>query len=190
MMEYLTPKGLIPFITELKALNILRQDDNTNIALVSEILARWVVDKEWLDERFYYVNPEVGFNSWLIHEEKDHTLAVNIVAWQSGREITPHDHQTWGVVGSIIGVEKNYFWKRMDDGSKPGYAEIIREKTAVIRPAGGVIGFLPNDIHSVINESDDVAISLHVYGKNLNYTGRHQYDPVNNLMQPFIVNYS
>lgn len=96
-MEYLTPKGLIPFITELKALNILQQDDNTNIALVSEILAHWVVEKEWLDERFYYVDPDIGFSSWLIHEEKDHTLAVNIVAWQSGREIIPHDHQTWGL---------------------------------------------------------------------------------------------
>lgn len=185
----MTPSGLIPFISDLKALNIQLQDDNTNIALVSEILARCIVDKSWLDERFYYVDPDIGFSSWLIHEEKDHTLAVNIVAWQSGREIIPHDHQTWGVVGSIIGVEKNYFWKRVDDGSRPGYAEIIREQTAIIRP-GGLISFLPNDIHSVINESGDVAISLHVYGKNLNYTGRHQYDPVNNLMQPFIVNYS
>lgn len=96
-MEFITPSGLIPFIIELKALNIQQQDDDTNIARVSEILARWIVDKEWLDEKFYCVNPDVGFSSWLIHEEKDHTLAVNIVAWQSGREIIPHDHQTWGL---------------------------------------------------------------------------------------------
>lgn len=189
-MEFTIPPGLIPFIAELKAVNIQHHDDNTNIVNVSEILARWIVHKDWLDERYYYVDPNIGFSSWLIYEEKDHSLAVNIVAWQSGREIIPHDHQTWGVVGSVVGVEKNYFWKRVDDGTRPGYAEIMREKAAIIRPAGGLISFLPDDIHSVINESGETAISLHVYGKNLNYTGRHQYDPVNNLIQPFMVNYS
>jgi predicted metal-dependent enzyme (double-stranded beta helix superfamily) len=184
------PKGLEPFIEELKTYNILVHDDYTNITRVSGLLSQWVIRQDWLEEKYYYVDSTVGFSSWLLHEEKDHSLAINLVAWEPGREITPHDHKTWGVVGCVVGIEKNYQWVRIDDGSKPGYAEIERQKTAIIRPAGGIITFLPDDIHSVVNESEKIAISLHVYGKNLNYTGRNQYDPVNKTIRPFLVNFN
>ena len=189
LMSFSIPQGLQPFIAELKTLNIQQYDDNTNIARVSLLLAQWVKRQDWLEDKYYNVDPKAGFSSWLVHEEKDHSLAVNLVAWEPGREITPHDHKTWGVVGCVVGLEKNYQWKRIDDGSKPGYAVIERLDTAIICPAGSIISFLPDEIHSVINESENVAISLHVYGKNLNYTGRYQYDSVNNTMQPFIVNF-
>ena len=184
------PKKLLPFIAALRALHVQEQDDRTNLKNVSAILKRWIGRSDWLEDKYYEVDTKVGFSSWLVHEEEDHTLAVNLVAWESGREIVPHDHKTWGVVGSVIGVEKNFLWKRIDDHSAPDYVEIVKEKAAVIRQAGEVVCFLPDDIHSVINESGEVAISLHVYGKNLNYTHRYQYDPVGKSRKPFIVNYS
>ncbi|KTD20281.1 putative Cupin region protein [Legionella lansingensis] len=183
-------KGLIPLIKALQSLNVQSADDHTNIRNVANILKQWLTKTDWLEEKHYHPDPQIGFSSWLIHEEKDHTLAINLVTWEPGREIIPHDHQTWGVVGSVNGTEKNYFWTRLDDGSKSGYADIRREKAAIIRQAGEVICFMPNDIHSVINESTDVAISLHVYGKNLNYTGRSQFDPIKKTVQSFIIDYS
>lgn len=189
-MTFSTPKGLIPFIEELRSLNTQCCDDHTNINNVSTILKRWVGRQDWLEEKYYHVDMEVGYSSWLIHEEKDHTLAVYIDAWYPGRGIVPHDHKTWGIVGSVIGVEKNFFWTRIDDGSKPGYAEIKRQDSVVLRPAGAIVSFLPDDIHSVVNESETLAISLHVYGKNLNYSGRHQYDPVKKTMKPFFIKFS
>ena len=185
-----TLKGLLPFIEALRALKIQQHDDETNIKNVLPLLKQWVMRQDWLEDQHYHVDQQVGFSSWLVHEEEDHTLAVNLVAWQPGREIVPHDHKTWGIVGSVVGIEKNYFWDRIDDGSKAGFAEIVKKDAAVIRPAGGVVSFLPNDIHSVVNESETVAISLHVYGMNLNYTGRYQYDPVNKTAKPFIINFS
>ena len=50
-----------------------------------------------------------------------------------------------------------------------------------------MVSFLPDDIHSVVNETDQVTVSLHVYGKHLNYTGRSQFDPEQNTESPFIV---
>ena len=184
------PNGLMPFIDELRALNVQASDDKTNIKNVSAILKRWITDASWLEEKYCQVDTKAGFSSWLVHEEDDHTLAINLVAWQPGREIVPHDHKTWGVVGSVVGIEKNYFWIRKDDGLKPGYAEIERKEAAIFRPAGELVSFLPDDIHSVVNESEKVAVSLHVYGKNLNYTGRNQYDPVKKIVRPFIINFS
>ncbi len=186
----MTPlKCLAKCIAELRTLEVQKHDNLTNIDRVSTILKRWIIRKDWLEEKYYHYDAAVGFSSWLLHEEPDHTLAVNLVAWQPGREIVPHDHKTWAVVGNVVGIEKNNFWKRIDDGSKIGYAEIEKEKEVIV-PAGELITFLPNDIHSVINLSDGVAISLHVYGKNLNYTNRFQYDPDNKTAKPFIVNFN
>jgi hypothetical protein len=45
---------------------------------------------------------------------------------------------------------------------------------------------LPGSIHSVVNETDRVSVSLHVYGKHPNYTMRSQFDPDRNLERPFV----
>jgi hypothetical protein len=38
-----------------------------------------------------------------------------------------------------------------------------------------------------MNETDQVIVSLHVYDKHLNYTGRSQYDPAATTVVPCIV---
>jgi len=88
-MNYHTPSGLKPLIQELRQINILKHDDQYNIEKVSIVLSNWVKKTEWLEEHFYTVDPVNGFTSWLIFEEPDHTLAVNLVAWEPGREIRP-----------------------------------------------------------------------------------------------------
>ena len=40
-------------------------------------------------------------------------------------------------------------------------------------------------IHSVWNDSDQVTLSLHTYGKHVNYTERSVYDPETNRAEAF-----
>jgi hypothetical protein len=42
-------------------------------------------------------------------------------------------------------------------------------------------------IHSVRNESTQITLSLHVYGKHINFTQRSQFDPDRRMHTPFIV---
>jgi hypothetical protein len=42
-------------------------------------------------------------------------------------------------------------------------------------------------IHSVINDSERVTLSLHVYGKHINFTRRSQFDLEEQTEKPFIV---
>ena len=49
------------------------------------------------------------------------------------------------------------------------------------------MALLPHEIHSVVNETDVVTVSLHTYGKHLNYTGRSQFDPAARVEKPFLV---
>jgi predicted metal-dependent enzyme (double-stranded beta helix superfamily) len=144
--------------------------------------------RTWLQARHYTTDPEQGFGVHLLHEESDHTLAVMALAWLPGRGAPPHNHGTWAVVAGVEGDEENVFWKRLDDGSRQGYAEIVRQGTRVFGP-GEVVSFLADQIHSVNNTGDRVTVSLHVYGRNLNYTGRSRFDPEARTETPFILKY-
>ena len=44
----------------------------------------------------------------------------------AGRRTPPHNHGTWAVVAGVDGLERNAFWKRLADGSRPGYAKIAK----------------------------------------------------------------
>jgi hypothetical protein len=42
-------------------------------------------------------------------------------------------------------------------------------------------------IHLVWNETDKVTLSLHIYGKHINFTGRSQFDLESQTETPFIL---
>ena len=174
------------FVEDLRAFAAETTEPTAIISRVRPLTQRLALSKEWLETSHYECDPVQGFGVHLLHEEPDHTLAVFAIAWLPGRGAPPHNHGTWAVVAGVDGPEKNIFWKRLDDGSRPGYAEIRSERVGVFGP-GEVVSFLADDIHSVVNETDQVTVSLHVYGKHLNYTGRSQFDPERNTESPFIV---
>jgi predicted metal-dependent enzyme (double-stranded beta helix superfamily) len=174
------------FVEDLRAIAAETTEPAAIISRVRPLTQRLALTKAWLQKRHYACDPEQGFGVHLLHEELDHTLAVFTIAWLPGKGAPPHNHGTWAVVAGVDGPEKNIFWERLDDGSRPGYAEIRSERVGVFGP-GEVVSFLPDDIHSVVNETGQVTVSLHVYGKHLNYTGRSQFDPERNTESPFIV---
>lgn len=71
----------------------------------------------------------------------------------------------------------------MDDGAKAGYAELQQAGQRVMT-TGAVSTCMPDDIHTVWNVGEDVAISLHTYGRHINYTGRSEFDPDANVERP------
>jgi predicted metal-dependent enzyme (double-stranded beta helix superfamily) len=84
--------------------------------------------------------------------------------WLPSGATLPHNHGTWGIVVGLEGAEKNIFWRRVDDGSRAGYAEL--ERVGVMDCVFGRAVVLPNSIiHSVENTTDEPSVSLHVYGK-------------------------
>lgn len=53
--------------------------------------------------------------------------------------------------------------------------------------AGKVSCLLSSDLHTVWNVSDGVSLSLHTYGKHVNFTGRSQFDPEAKTETPYVV---
>jgi predicted metal-dependent enzyme (double-stranded beta helix superfamily) len=78
------------------------------------------------------------------------------------------------------------FFERIDDRSRPGYAELRPIGERVLDP-GDVLAMPSGTIHSVINDSERVTLSLHVYSKHINFTRRSQFDLAQHAEKPFIV---
>ena len=162
------------------------EDEGKIISAVTPLAKRAAADSGWRREEMYIADPELGFGSTLLHAESDKSLFVVVDSWLPGRGVRPHDHGTWAVVVGVTGPEKNTYWKRVDDQSMKGHAELqkIGDKTI---PIGNVVTMKSGEIHSVINETSETTLSFHVYGKHLNYTGRSQFDIEKNQEIPFII---
>lgn len=163
------------------------QDEKQIISRVRPLVQRAAHSKDvWLEERMYHTDAVQGFGVYVLYEEADHTLPIIVVSWAPDRGAPPHDHGTWAVIAGVAGPEKNEFYERVDDRSRPGYAELkkVGEK---ICDAGDVVAIPKGMIHGVWNETNDVSVSLHVYGKHINYTGRSQFNLKERTETPFIV---
>jgi predicted metal-dependent enzyme (double-stranded beta helix superfamily) len=181
-----TAYHLKQFVDDLRAITAECREADEIIKRVRPLVRDLALAKTWLEPRHYHCDAEQGFGAHLLHEEPDHALAVFAAAWLPGRGAPPHNHGTWAVVAGVDGFEKNVFWTRVDDGLRPGYAEIVRQGEKVFGP-GDVVSFLPASIHSVTNDTDAVTVSLHVYGMHVNYTVRSQFDPETHVEQPLKV---
>ena len=174
------------FVADLRTITSEETDPQDIIVRVNPLAKRLALAKDWLKPAHYTCDEEQGFGVHLLHEEPDHTLAVFAIAWLPGRGAPPHNHGTWAVVSGVDGLETNIFWKRLDDGSRAGYADVVKNGEREFGP-GEVVAFLPHEIHSVLNQTEKVTVSLHTYGKHLNFTGRSQFDVDGNIEMPFII---
>jgi len=174
------------FVDELRRITGETSDERRIMAALRPLVQRLAHSAAWVEPRLYEADAEQGFGAHVLHEEPDHSLAVLAVSWLPGRGIPPHDHGTWGVVVGVDGLEENAFWERTDDRSRPGYAEVRRIGKKVFGP-GDVLAMPTGAIHSVRNETGQVTLSLHVYGKHINFTERSKFDPDQRTETPFIL---
>ena len=78
------------------------------------------------------------------------------------------------------------YWERTDDRSRPGHAEPRRIGEKEFSP-GKVVAMPVGTIHRVSNDSAQVTLSLHAYGKHINFAGRSQFVPEQRTEKPFVV---
>jgi predicted metal-dependent enzyme (double-stranded beta helix superfamily) len=97
----------------------------------------------------------------MLHVEPDGSFSIVAVVWRPGQFTPIHDHTTWCVFGVLQGVEHEEVFDA--DLNLIGHQE---------GHVGDVNGFAPpGDIHRVHNTSDEVAITLHIYGTDVTRIG-------------------
>ena len=89
-----------------------------------------------------------GRKNLLFHEDPEYGFAVNGVVRVPGRKGSIHDHaHAWTAYGILDGTESLERFRRVDDGSKEGYAEL--ELESVTEGAPGKVDLVPPfDIHA------------------------------------------
>lgn len=165
------------FIARLRCLTAKGVSDDVVMEQVKPLLLRLARSPSWRTPDLYRCDVSQGFGVTVLHEESDHRFWLVAVAWLPHRGAPPHNHGTWAVVAGVDGEERNILWRQRRGRLEPQGEEILGP--------GQVAAFTPNAIHSVLNEGHRTTLSLHVYGTNLNFAERSQFDPDSGAEKPF-----
>ncbi len=172
-------------VDDLRDLAREGRDDAAMAEAVPDLAKRLVLMKHnWLRSHMCVAGGGNAAGIYALHEEPDHSLAIFVVTWLPGDETPPHDHGTWAVIAGLDGHETNHWWKRLDDGTTPGHADVRRAGSERI-DAASIIAMTGEAIHSLHNDSGAVSTTLHLYGRNVDYTDRHKYDPARHTIAPY-----
>jgi predicted metal-dependent enzyme (double-stranded beta helix superfamily) len=89
-----------------------------------------------------------GRKNLLFYEDPDYGFAINGVVRVPGRKGSIHDHaHAWTAYGVLDGTESLERFRRVDDGSKDGYAKL--ELASVAEGKAGKVDLVPPfDIHA------------------------------------------
>ena len=117
-----------------------------------------------------------GYARHLLYRDPEGRFVVAAMVWQPGQGTPIHDHDgAWGMLGMVEGGLEvvNYF---ADSDISEGEVELRND--APHNPSAGaknpVCGCA--DIHTVRNRRDDVAVSVHVYPRDLEAC--HFFEPM------------
>ena len=98
----------------------------------------------------------------LLVEDND-GLALHLLIGKPGKMSNPHSHSVWCINASVYGREKHVYWRRTDDGSKPGYATITKVGEMLMERGHG-FAMADHDIHSQEVVGDETSVILALYG--------------------------
>jgi len=165
-----TVRDLAADLRDLKAQGL---DEPGMLREASELVKRLVLMKHnWL--RSYMTTPPAepgaSMSRYVLHEEPDHSLALFVVTSRTGQDNAPHDHGTWAVIAGLEGWETHCRWRRTEgDEVEPAAKERLDAATVVTVPSDA--------IHSLTNDSNAAAVTLQLYGMNVDFTEHHTYTP-------------
>jgi len=152
----------------------------------ADLMADLVREDNWLPDAYTVPHPQY-YQQYCLHLDPDARFSVVSFVWGPGQATPVHDHTIWGVIGMLRGCEhsQRYVINATGIPVPDGPLEVLAPgDTSVVSARHG-------DIHKVMNAlSDQVSISIHVYGGDIGTTKRHVYPLEGGPPKDFISGYS
>ena len=129
--------------------------------------------------------PRANHGSYLLYQGES-GLLVTTVVWGPGDHTGPHDHHTWGMIGIMDNSLTETRFRRVDDRSREGYAQLEQDRKSVFKP--GEITLLAPDvdeIHQMDNFTGRPTVEIHVYGSDLRGLDRCRFNLETGKITPF-----
>ena len=135
------------FIADLRAIWSSDADDGRRMAKAKPLLERLVMDPVFKACSVDWPSTE-GRKNLLFYVDPDHHFVINGVVRVPGRTGSIHDHaNAWVLYGVLDGTESLERFDRVDDGSRPGYAEV--KLSSVTTGSQGKVDLVqPRSIHA------------------------------------------
>jgi len=112
------------FISDLRAIWAVQPDLQRRMEAAKPLLEKFVMDESVKAHSASWPSTE-GHKNLLLYVDPDHDFVVNAVVRMPGRTGSVHDHaDAWVLYGLLDGTESLERYDRVDDGSRPGYAEV------------------------------------------------------------------
>ncbi|MCJ7853893.1 cysteine dioxygenase [Pseudomonas monteilii] len=165
------PERLRHFIDSLAELLEQQPDEATLLDRGRGLLASLVAQDDWLPDDLAQPDPH-RYQQYLLHCDSRQRFSVVSFVWGPGQRTPIHDHRVWGLIGMLRGAEYSQNFTRDAQGA-------LQPSGAPVRLAPGQVEAVSprtGDIHQVSNAfSDQVSISIHVYGGNIGAVKRAVY---------------
>jgi predicted metal-dependent enzyme (double-stranded beta helix superfamily) len=112
------------FIGDLRAIWAAEPDNRRRMEQAKPLLERLVMEPSLKAHSADWPSTE-GRKNLLLYVDPDHLFVINAVVRVPGRTGSVHDHaDAWVLYGLLDGTESLERFERIDDGSRPGYAEV------------------------------------------------------------------
>jgi len=112
------------FIADLRAIWAANADNQSRMEKAKPALEKFVMDPALKAHSAEWPSTE-GHKNLLLYVDPDYDFVINAVVRVPGRKGSIHDHaDAWVLYGLLDGTESLERYDRIDDGSRPGHAEV------------------------------------------------------------------
>lgn len=135
------------FIVDLRTIWAEDSENERRMAKAKPLLEQLVKDATLKAHSAAWPSTE-GRKNLLLYVDPDHHFVINAVVRMPGRTGSVHDHaDAWVLYGVLDGSESLERFERVDDGSRPGYAEV--KLSSVTTGTQGKVDLVPpHSIHA------------------------------------------
>ena len=148
-----------------------------NRAIFLELLGNIATGQPYPDTR----QAQLFEDEILLYLNTKPLFSIRMFIYEPNAYTPIHDHNSWGVIGSVLGKIGVMHYRREDDGSIQGHAQ-LRKTEDLILEVGQIDVALPlnQGIHQTGNPDSDTSIMVSVYGRPIRQIYIHRYDIENN----------